>query len=64
MALRPELSELAGAFLEDLTDARYSQLELDDEYNIIVLEDGVPKPVISGGEEDLANLVLRLASRR
>jgi exonuclease SbcC len=61
MALRPELSELAGAFLEDLTDARYSQLELDDEYNLIVLEDGVPKPVISGGEEDLANLVLRLA---
>ena len=31
------------------------------QYNIIVLEDGVPKPVISGGEEDLANLVLRLA---
>jgi exonuclease SbcC len=27
----------------------------------VVLEDGVPKPVISGGEEDLANLVLRLA---
>jgi exonuclease SbcC len=26
-----------------------------------VLEDGVPKPVISGGEEDLCNLVLRLA---
>ena len=26
-----------------------------------MLEDGVPKPVISGGEEDLANLVLRLA---
>jgi exonuclease SbcC len=26
-----------------------------------VLEDGIPKPVISGGEEDLANLVLRLA---
>jgi exonuclease SbcC len=27
----------------------------------VVLEDGTPKPVISGGEEDLANLVLRLA---
>jgi exonuclease SbcC len=26
-----------------------------------VLEDAIPKPVISGGEEDLANLVLRLA---
>ncbi len=36
-------------------------MELDDQYNIIVLEDGQPKPVISGGEEDLANLVLRLA---
>jgi exonuclease SbcC len=59
--LRPELSELASAFLHDLTDTRYSELELDDNYNVIVLEDGIPKPVISGGEEDLANLVLRLA---
>ena len=59
--LRPEISELASSFLSDLTDGRYSELELDDQYNIIVLEDGVPKPVISGGEEDIANLVLRLA---
>jgi len=59
--LRPELSELASSFLHDLTDARYTELELDDAYNVIVLEDGIPKPVISGGEEDLANLVLRLA---
>ena len=59
--LRPELSELASAFLSDLTDGRYGEIELDDEYEINVLEDGVPKPVISGGEEDLANLVLRLA---
>ena len=59
--LRPELSELASAFLSDLTDGRYAELELDDSYNLIVLEEGLPKPVISGGEEDLANLVLRLA---
>jgi exonuclease SbcC len=59
--LRPEISELASGFLAELTDGRYSELELDDEYNIIVLEDGIPKPVISGGEEDIANLVLRLA---
>ncbi len=59
--LRPELSELASAFLSDLTDHRYSELELDDGYNIVVLDEGRPKPVISGGEEDLANLVLRLA---
>ena len=59
--LRPEISEVASAFLTELTDGRYSELELDDQYNVIVLEDGTPKPVISGGEEDLANLVLRLA---
>ncbi|HZF67202.1 MAG TPA: SMC family ATPase [Gemmatirosa sp.] len=59
--LRPELSEIASGFLDELTDARYSELELDDQYNVVVLEEGVPKPVISGGEEDLANLVLRLA---
>ena len=61
LQLRPELSELASAFLSELTDARYSELELDDDYNILILEDGIPKPVLSGGEEDLANLVLRLA---
>jgi exonuclease SbcC len=60
-ALRPELSEIASTFLGTLTDERYNRLELDDRYDITVLEDGIAKPVISGGEEDLANLVLRLA---
>ncbi len=59
--LRPELSDLASSFLSELTEGRYGALELDDGYNIGILEDGVPKQVISGGEEDLANLVLRLA---
>jgi exonuclease SbcC len=59
--LRPELSETASRFLADLTEGRYDALELDDQYNVVVQEDGAPKPVISGGEEDLANLVLRLA---
>jgi exonuclease SbcC len=59
--LRPELSDRASAYIRELTDGRYSELELDDQYNVIVLEDAIPKPVISGGEEDLANLVLRLA---
>lgn len=60
-ALRPELSEIASSFLGSLTDERYNRLELDERYDIIILEDGIAKPVISGGEEDLANLVLRLA---
>ena len=60
-ALRPEISDLASRYIRELTDGRYTELELDDQYNVIVLEDAIPKPVISGGEEDLANLVLRLA---
>jgi exonuclease SbcC len=59
--LRPELSELASGFLAELTDSRYSELELTNEYDLTVLDDGIPKPVISGGEEDVAHLVLRLA---
>jgi exonuclease SbcC len=34
---------------------------VDDNYNILVLDEGEEKPVISGGEEDVANLVIRLA---
>jgi exonuclease SbcC len=59
--LRPELSELATSFLRELMDSRTAELELDERYNITVLEDGIAKPVLSGGEEDMANLVLRLA---
>ena len=59
--MRPEISDLASRYIRELTDGRYSEIELDDQYNIIVLEDAIPKPVISGGEEDLANLVLRLS---
>ncbi len=59
--LRPELAEAASAFLSDLTDGRYHEIDLDEQYRIMVLEDGAGKPVISGGEEDITNLVLRLA---
>jgi exonuclease SbcC len=60
-ALRPELSELASAFVRDLTNARYTELELDEDYMATLLDEGDPKAVISGGEEDIANLALRLA---
>ena len=59
--LRPEMGEIASAFLTELTDSRYDELELDDSYNLTVIEDGAPKHVISGGEQDVANLSLRLA---
>ena len=59
--LRPNLSDLASAFLRDLTNARYTDLDLDEDYSATLLDDGDPKAVISGGEEDVSNLALRLA---
>lgn len=59
--LRPDLSELASGFIRDLTNGRYADLELDEDYTARLLDDGDPKTVISGGEEDMANLALRLA---
>jgi exonuclease SbcC len=60
-ALRPDLSDLASGFLRDLTNGRYTELELDEEYKTALLDEGEAKGVISGGEEDIANLALRLA---
>ncbi len=59
--LRPDLSDLASGFLRDLTTGRYTDLELDEDYQPTILDDGETKTVISGGEEDVSNLALRLA---
>ncbi|MEI7475621.1 MAG: AAA family ATPase [bacterium] len=63
---RPELSSIASEFLSELTDQRYSKLELNEKYEIRLFNfgeefDGEEKTVISGGEEDISNLCLRLA---
>ena len=57
----PELSALAGAFLSSLTDGQFDEVQLDEQFEATLFEDGEPQPVVSGGEEDLTNLVLRLA---
>jgi exonuclease SbcC len=44
-----------------MTDGRYSTLEISDSYQAVVVDDGERKPVISGGEDDIVNLALRLA---
>src|SRR5690606_32916406 len=56
-----ELDAALGALRTELTDGRYTQLEIDEKYDVLVLDEGEEKPVISGGEEDIVNLVLRLA---
>ncbi len=61
LQLRPDLSDLASGFLRDLTNGRYTEIELNEDYEATIVESGEPKPVITGGEEDIASLALRLA---
>ncbi|MCX6346000.1 MAG: SMC family ATPase [Armatimonadetes bacterium] len=59
--IRPELEAVASELLSMMTDGRYNTLEISDSYTAMIRDDGELKPVISGGEEDIVNLALRLA---
>ncbi len=61
--IRPALSLYASDFFSRLTDGKYQEIELDENYNLMVYDGGKPYEIerFSGGEEDLANLCLRLA---
>jgi len=61
--IRPTLSSYSSDYFERLTEGKYSELELDDNYNLLVYDEGEAFKIerFSGGEEDLANLCLRLA---
>ena len=60
-SIRPRMSELASEYLADLTDGRYSAVELAEDFTPTVVEDGEAKRVISGGEEDILNLCMRIS---
>lgn len=59
--IRPELESIASELLAELTDGRYNTLEISESYSAMIRDDGELKPVISGGEDDIVNLALRLA---
>jgi exonuclease SbcC len=61
--IRPTLASYSSDFFERLTDGKYRELELDENYNLMVFDNGNSYGIerFSGGEEDLANLCLRLA---
>ena len=63
LRIRPILSSYATDLFSNLTDGKYQDIELDDLYNIIIYDNGIPYSIkrFSGGEEDLANLCLRLS---
>ncbi|MBU0498420.1 MAG: SMC family ATPase [Candidatus Thermoplasmatota archaeon] len=61
--IRPTLAQYASELFQQLTDGKYSAVELDDNYNLLIYDEGKPHQIsrFSGGEEDLANLCIRLA---
>lgn len=61
--IRPALSGYAKELFLELTDGRYEDLELNEEYEIFIYDQGERFSIerFSGGEKDLANLCLRLA---
>jgi len=61
--IRPTLSSYASEFYRELTNGKYAEIELDEDYNVLIYDQGESFGIerFSGGEEDLANLCLRLA---
>jgi exonuclease SbcC len=61
--IRPRLAELSSQLLAEMSGGRYSLVELDEDYNLQVMDNGEYFGIdrFSGGEKDLASLCLRLA---
>lgn len=61
--ITPSLSEEASRLLEIATGGAYSMLEIDDEYDTYIYTDDGKRPMaqMSGGEQDIASLCIRIA---
>jgi len=61
--IRPTLSDRTSQLFHQMTDGRYQEIELDEDYTLRVYDRGESFPIdrFSGGEVDLANLCFRLA---
>ncbi len=63
-SLTPELSERASELINDITSGAYTEIKVDDDFNITVLNslgDERKAGELSGGEESAVALALRLA---
>jgi len=61
--IRPLLESRASYLFDEVTDGRYPMMELDENYEVSILDGDQTYRLkrFSGGEEDLANLCLRIA---
>jgi DNA repair protein SbcC/Rad50 len=64
--IRPLIANRASELLGLTTQGRYSIMELDEDYNIFLYDQTAKFPLarFSGGEQDMANLCLRIAISR
>jgi len=61
--IKPQLSSRTSELFRQMTNGKYPSIELDDDYTIMINDNGQYHPIerFSGGETDLANLCLRIA---
>lgn len=61
--IRPRLAQLSSDLMLEMSDGRYSLVELDEDYNLRLMDYGQYFGIdrYSGGEKDLASLCLRLS---
>lgn len=61
--VRPMLEQALSQLLEKMSDGRFTSVRIDDDYQVVVDDDGAFRPLseLSGGESDLVALAMRLA---
>ncbi len=61
--ITPRISKIASDMFYEVTQGRYQLIEVDEEFNFYIFDEGKKYPIerFSGGEIDLANLILRIA---
>ena len=59
----PRISQIASELFFEITNGRYQHIEVDEAFDFYIYDEGQRYPLdrFSGGEVDLANLVLRIA---
>lgn len=59
----PRISQIASIMYSQITKGKYQHIEVDNDFDFYIYDEGQKFPIdrFSGGEVDLANLVLRIA---
>lgn len=59
----PRISNIASTMYSQITKGKYQHIEVDNDFDFYIYDEGKKFPIerFSGGEVDLANLVLRIA---